>query len=336
MKKLLHLLLVIICTLMAGCGNKTADSNIEVASEVFEDSSTFEKDEIPNNESYFSYADLQKLEFFFSSGAGGWSTTMTIMENGSFKGIYSDSDMGDIGDAYPAGTIYYCKFNGQLSELTKIDDLTYTAQLIDISYENVVGEVEYTDNVRYIYSDAYGLDEAGTLYFYLPGTKRENLSEDCLSWVSQAMYDDNYNPVDELNFVCLYNKDEKEAFYSYNVIDNFIEYLDFYEEQEQDYLDELETLVTQMDMTENAYNRFKLWDMVLNKEWDILMNILSTEEKEQLRAEEREWITYKDDAVKAAGAPAEGGSIQSMLEYDAGAEITKERVYELKEILLHH
>ncbi len=331
MKKLLYLLCVMTCTLLAGCANKKVDPEIEVFSEVFEDSSIFEKDETK-----FSYGDLRGVEFCFSSGAGAWSTIMTIGEDGSFKGMYSDSDMGVTGEGYPDGTRYCCIFNGQLSELTQIDELTYTAKLLDISYENEVGEEEYADNVRYIYSDAYGFDDAETLYFYLPGTEREKLSEDCLSWVSQAMYDDEYNPVDELDFVCIYNEGGKQGFYSYNMIDNFISNLSFYEEQEQSYFDELEKLMTQMDMTINALNRFQLWDRALNEEWTILMDVLSADEKEKLKAEEREWIIYKDNAVKEAGAEAEGGSLQPMLEYDMGAEITKARVYELKEILLLH
>ena len=70
--------------------------------------------------------------------------------------------------------------------------------------------------------------------------------------------------------------------------------------------------------------------------YTVLMDVLSADQKEKLKAEEREWIIYKDNAVKEAGAEAEGGSLQPMLEYDMGAEITKARVYELKEILLLH
>lgn len=333
MKKLSCLLCLMISILLAGCGNENVDSDIDVEIEAAGDSNTLKKDEKHNDETDFSYADLREIEFWFGSGAGAWSTTMTIGEDGSFEGEYSDSDMGDAGDGYLGGTRYYCKFSGQLSELTKMDELTYTAELANISYENTVGEEEYADDVRYIYSDAYGLDNAGTIYFYLPGTKREKLPEDCLSWVSQAMYDEDYNPVDELNFVCLYNKSGEEAFYSYSLVENFIKFFSFYEDQEQYYLDELENLVTQKDMTENAYNRYKLWDAALNEEWNILMSILDEEEKEQLRAEEREWITCKDSAVEAAGAQADDVSMQPMLEYNEGAEITKARVCELKELL---
>lgn len=355
MKKLHIFILSMLCMIMSGCGSENEKPDLEVKKKVFE-SSTSEKNEttkeemrgdetaqgetskedeaeVDRTENGFSYVDLRGVEFVFCSGAGAWSTYLTISEDGSFEGLYNDSDMGDTGEGYPNGTRYSCKFSGHLSKLTKTDDLTYTAELIDIAYEEPVGKEEYLDGVRYIYSDAYGLDNAGTLYFYLPGTKREDLSEDCLMWVGQAMYDDAYNPVDELRFVCLYNKDAEEAFYSYNVVENFLRSFRFYEEQEKEYLDQLQSLVTQMEMTENAYKRFELWDLALNEEWRILMKVLSPEEKEKLRAEEREWVAQKDEAVKEAGAGAEGGSMQPMLENDAAAEITKARVYELKEIL---
>lgn len=280
----------------------------------------------------FSYADLSETEFLFASGAGAWGTTLTIDADGSFQGLYTDSD-NDTGEGYPNGTMYYCKFSGQLGSLTKVDDLTYTADLLTISYADPVGEEAYEDGIRYIYSEAYGLDQAGTLTFYLPGTRREKLSEDCLSWVSQAMVDENWNPVDELDFVCLYNPAEEEAFYSYNQVDQWLNHLTSCEETEQYYLDELQNLETQGDMTENARNRFRLWDNALNEEWKILMTLLPEEEKESLRAEERTWISRKEQAVEEAGAEAAGGSLQPMLEYDEAAELTKERVYELKEML---
>ena len=48
-----------------------------------------------------TFRDLSSLECWFGSGAGAWSTTLTIHEDGSFFGVYRDSDMGDIGDGYP-------------------------------------------------------------------------------------------------------------------------------------------------------------------------------------------------------------------------------------------
>ena len=111
------------------------------------------------------------------------------------------------------------------------------------------------------------------------------------------------------------------------------DYFEFCEKEEQHLLDEVQKAKTQMDMTENARKRFELWDAALNNVWNILMTILAEDEKEALRLEEKEWIEYKDKEIEKIGIETGGGSIQPMLEYDKATEITKERAYELKEIL---
>ena len=61
------------------------------------------------------------MELTFSSGAGAWRTSLILNADGTFVGEYSDSDMGDIGDAYPNGTFYFCSFSGQFEVLTATD-----------------------------------------------------------------------------------------------------------------------------------------------------------------------------------------------------------------------
>ena len=41
----------------------------------------------------FSFADLRRLQFRFSSGAGAWSTLLAVRPDGSFYGEYHDTDM---------------------------------------------------------------------------------------------------------------------------------------------------------------------------------------------------------------------------------------------------
>lgn len=50
-----------------------------------------------------------------------------------------------------------------------------------------------------------------------------------------------------------------------------------------------------------------------------------------LTNEQLQWISDKEAAVAAAGAEAEGGSLQPLLEADCAARLTKERVYYLVE-----
>ena len=52
-----------------------------------------------------------------------------------------------------------------------------------------------------------------------------------------------------------------------------------------------------------------------------------------IKAEENEWIAKKEAAVTEAGSEFEGGSMQSMIKNDIAAEMTKERVYVLLELL---
>ncbi len=42
-----------------------------------------------------------------------------------FEGSYHDSDMGFIGEGYPHGTVYICKFSGVFDNIQQIDDNTY-------------------------------------------------------------------------------------------------------------------------------------------------------------------------------------------------------------------
>ena len=57
------------------------------------------------------------IDMIFSSGAGGWSTTLTLSQDGSFTGAFSDSEMGERDEnEYPNGTVYVCNFSGQFNQ----------------------------------------------------------------------------------------------------------------------------------------------------------------------------------------------------------------------------
>lgn len=59
--------------------------------------------------------------FVFSSGTGGWSTTLSIGPNSTFSGVYHDSDMGVTGPGYPGGTVSYSKFSGQFKQVHQLN-----------------------------------------------------------------------------------------------------------------------------------------------------------------------------------------------------------------------
>jgi len=123
---------------------------------------------------------IANLEWSFSSGAGAWSTDLVILADGSFVGSYHDSDMGDIGDGYPDGTVYFCNFSGHLGTAAQVDEHTWKMRVVSLAVEPEEEKIE--DGVRYIPSDSYGISEGDTMLLYSPGTPVSVFTEEMLFW----------------------------------------------------------------------------------------------------------------------------------------------------------
>lgn len=120
--------------------------------------------------------------FWFSSGAGGWSTHIELNSDGSFSGNYSDSNMGDTGPDNPNGTVYTCEFSGKFGNITKVNDYSYKMTLTEINIENTPGDEWIEDDTKYIATGPYGIEDGEEFIFYLPNTPVDILDETFLSW----------------------------------------------------------------------------------------------------------------------------------------------------------
>ncbi|MCM1048599.1 MAG: DUF1311 domain-containing protein [Clostridiales bacterium] len=357
-KRLTPALAIIMIGLLSGCGNadekKVEVPEIEIITGEQTENEQSESEQSGNgqsdgtqlsdetlntsesDEAQFSFADITDRTFYFSSGAGGWRTELSINADGGFEGVYSDSDMGVCGDAYPNGTLYYCEFSGMFGDIEKVDEYTYKIRLKSIEYAKTPEEEEIIDGTRYRYSTAYGLDGGEEFYIYLPGIKIDDLPESYRSWV--GYYNLESVSGEELSYYGLYNINEEEGFSSYvyekemSLAGKIEMKIASAEEKNAELEAKLEKDITQLDMNETAKEIFQLWDDTLNAVWKLFENTLIEEDMEALRVEEREWIAQKDAKVKEAGAEYEGGSIQEMIELLEAARLTKERVYELAEI----
>ena len=85
----------------------------------------------------------------------------------------------------------------------------------------------------------------------------------------------------------------------------------------------------QMDMNQIANEIYVIWDELLNDMWEELKVTLDEKTKNDLLAEQRDWIADKEEQVKEAAAVFEGGSMAPFAGDRKAAELTKERVYEL-------
>ena len=154
-------------------------------------------------------------DFAFLSGAGGWSTELSIACDGTFEGDFHDGDMGDSGPGYPNGTIYVCNFYGRFGNVKRVDDYTYSMRMLELKVEPTDSEEWIEDDIRYVASGPYGLENADEILVYLPGAWLETLPEDFVDWISMPRawgFDER-----PLLLPCygLYNVAEKEGFGSY-------------------------------------------------------------------------------------------------------------------------
>ncbi len=321
---------------VCGCQNgEIEEAEVIPESSIISENSTSSEAEIvqENNKTEFSFVDLKNIQFVFSSGAGAWSTEMYISEDGSFVGTYHDGDMGSTGAGYPNGTRYFCEFSGQFAEPVHVNEYAYVLQISEIQYANEVGTEEILDEVLYVYSDAYGLQGTENILVYLPGAPVDELPEEFMNWVRNSYYYEmEGGAMTALPSYGLYNEAEECGFSSYNIKESMETMVAFTEEMAA----EVEYSIQNDDLTQTDYNfkardLYDMWDADLNTIWGNLKIVLADEEMEQLLAEQRQWIVWKEEEIERAGADYEGGSMQPMVMHLKAAELTKVRIYELME-----
>ncbi len=156
----------------------------------------------------------ERMELSFSSGAGAWSTWLMLNSDGTFSGSFHDSDMGDSGEDYPNGTVYYCNFSGVFENVVQEDLFSYSMKMTKLNCEDSrEGEAFIEDGVRYVHSYPYGMEGGEEFILYRPEKAVEGLNEDFLSW-----WPERYNWGEELPWTLerfgLYNVNTGEGFFS--------------------------------------------------------------------------------------------------------------------------
>ena len=297
-------------------------------------------DAITPVESTIQFSELSKYQFVFSSGAGAWQTILNINGDGTFKGYYSDSDMGDTGEGYPNGINYSSTFEGKFTTPKRVNDYTYSMSIESIKLEKEVGSEEIIDGIRYIYSEPYGLDDAKDIYIYTTQAPLKELPEGFRSWIGYMELSDVKD--EYLPFYGLYNVETESGFSSYEVDeieeDNTESYITAEVAEIEKQSEKMNNRLINEDLNQSEMNFlakdiYVLWDDEINKVWGFLKDTLDKDAMDNLTSVQKEWIAKKENEVKKAGSEYEGGSIRPMIEYLKRAELTRDRVYELIELL---
>lgn len=296
------------------------------------------------------FSDIAGCTFSFSSGAGAWGTSLNINADGSFSGSYTDSDAGDSGDKYPYGTVYSCQFTGTFTAAEKVNDYTYKTQISSITYEHEEGTEEYLDDIRYIYSKPYGLDDAKDIYIYVKGAAVSSLPEEYVEWVNMAL-----DGADSLPFYGLYNENSQEGFSSYDESDSYdsesgldanptadeeaaYKVVDGLKEADEKASEIEKKLNSDADMTQDEMNQlsedfYNVWDDELNSLWKQLKNTLDSDTMSDITTEQRAWIAEKEQQMTDTGASYDDASLKPFAMNTQGAYMTRARVFELAQYL---
>ena len=139
----------------------------------------------------------------------------------------------------------------------------------------------------------------------------------------------------ELPFYGLYNVNAEQGFSSFDIMDSLEQSLAYREKEAAALEDTImkDPNLTQADLNEKSHLMYQIWDTTLNEIWEILKRNLNEEDMSSLTKEQLDWIAMKEASMKDAGKEVEGGSLYGMVVNQRGAELTKERVYELLEIV---
>lgn len=155
-----------------------------------------------------SFEEMSALEWSFSSGAGGWGTYLYMEPDGTFTGNYHDSEMGEIGDDYPQGSLYGCAFHGRLTLGEQVDAYTWKVHVDEVELDEGQVPEAIEDGIRYVTTEPYGIKAGSDMLLYLPGTPVDALPEEFLFW-AHLLGDD---IPEELPYYGLYDAAEDTGF----------------------------------------------------------------------------------------------------------------------------
>lgn len=321
--------------MLTACGKNEIEKNIpvtekeqvrnEVASEDTLDNTVAE--ETNNNSLDISFSDLTQYSFTYSSGAGAWSNSFHIAKDGYFYGMYNDSDMGDIGEGYPDGTVYTCDFGGQFTNLTKVSEYVYEMTITDMTYVNTPGTEVLADNMRYVYESAAGIPESGQVILYMPGADVSSIDSDIYQYYL-AQYD---NDVTTLSQPVIVSLEKESGFYGIsedfkeNAELNYSSYLSSYEY----FVEDIAAATSSEEKLKAAQQNANNMDQLLNQLWTIYKHNTDEISFKQELENQRVWISDKNAQIKIAQDACSDVMQGQIAANNKNAELTIDRCSQL-------
>ena len=190
MKKFLLILLAIsICVFSVSCKNNVEDVDNENAVDL----------------------SFLPLDFIYANGVGGWSSSFSLNQDGTFSGEYSDADLGTATEEYPGGVLYTCIYSGDFTNIHKVNDYTYSMTLHNLNSREELGKEWVEDGRLNIASEPFGIYGGSEFLLYTPDAPISELPEEFLNWWPMR-FEKN---LDKLGCYGIYNVSESCGFFSF-------------------------------------------------------------------------------------------------------------------------
>ncbi len=136
-------------------------------------------------------------------------TEIILKPDGTFTGTFTDT-APELKEAdYPSGTVYYCNFSGEFTEIELLDSTVYSMKLQGFKTRDTEGKSEIRDGIRYVSYRPLGFSEDAEYELYTPLANPSLLNEMFLFWWPQAA-----SSPETLNCYAIRNTVTNEGFFS--------------------------------------------------------------------------------------------------------------------------
>ncbi|ADG40576.1 MULTISPECIES: DUF6287 domain-containing protein [Leuconostoc] len=150
----------------------------------------------------------------FSSGAGGWQTTLKLNPDGQFSGEYLASSMGDTAADHPNGTSQNAIFSGNFNKIKRVNETSYQMRIDQLNLDHAIGQTEIVNGVKKTWVKPYGMDDPDKFTLYLPDQKISDLPSNFWRDKSGTTWNENLKTQDKLNRYALLNQSTGYTFLS--------------------------------------------------------------------------------------------------------------------------
>ena len=230
MKKGLLIFILVFSFCFSACGKTDVTKDVQseketTTYEILENVTSDKKPQVENETEVLTEPEEDEIKnlplpqenmlFSFLSGAGGWMTEMYLNSDGTFSGVYTDSELGSTGEGYPKGTYYVSDFSGRFINFEKINEYSYRMEIADVQVMNTPGQEWIDDSTLFIASEPYGIEEGKEFILYLPDTPVSEMNEEFLMWWPYR-FDEGADAKNTLSCYGILNVDTNYGFFTYN------------------------------------------------------------------------------------------------------------------------